>query len=132
MAEPKAGVISASLIILILVATVVGAVVALVLKDMVEPRVMAILAGLVAAILASIARYKLIFRSAGAGSDETRVPGVLIVNVAIASIAGSLAAHDVSTYAGVMEPAVVGGLAGLFSAILMAMLMITFHSNARL
>ena len=132
MTEPRAGVISASLIILILVAAVVGAVVALVLNEMVGPRLLAIVSGLVAAIVASIARYRLVFRSAGAGHDESRIPGVLLVNVAIASVAGSLAAHDVATYADVLEPVVMGALAGLFSAILMALLMITFHSNANL
>lgn len=130
MTEPRPGVISASLIILILVAAAVGAVVALVLNEMVGPRLLAILSGLVGAIVASIARYRLVFRGAGAGHDEARIPGVLLVNVAIASIAGSLAAHDVATYANVLEPVVMGGLAGLFSAILMALLMITFHSNA--
>lgn len=32
------------------------------------------------------------------------------MNVAIASIAGSLAAHDITTYADLMQPAVVGGV----------------------
>lgn len=125
------GVISASLIILILVATVVGCVVALLLNGMVGSRILAVLSGLIAAVAASIARYRLVYGNAGEGQDEKGIPGVLIVNVAIASIAGSLAAHDVTINAGVPEPAILGGLAGLFSAILMALLMITFHANVR-
>ena len=55
---------------------------------------------------------------------------MLIVNAAIASIAGSLAAHDLMGFVGAQtSPALLGALAGLLSAVLMALLMITYHSN---
>ncbi|HEY4265234.1 MAG TPA: hypothetical protein VGM72_07950 [Micropepsaceae bacterium] len=66
----------------------------------------------------------------GKGKDESKVPMVLVVNAAIASIAGSLAAHDLMGFVGAeTSPALLGLLAGLLSAVLMAMLMITYHTH---
>jgi ABC-type uncharacterized transport system permease subunit len=56
---------------------------------------------------------------------------VLVVNAAIASIAGSLAAHDLAgIIADPPSSVIIGAFAGLLSAVLMAMLMITYHTNA--
>lgn len=133
MATPGGGggVISASIIVLILVAAAIGAIVGLVLEGVLPQgnRVLAIVAGFIAVIVASIARYKVVFLGAGQGVDETRVPMVLVVNAAIASIAGSLAAHDLWGFGGLSGAGVLGALAGLLSAVLMAMLMITYHTN---
>lgn len=131
MPARESGVISASIIILVLVATAIGAIVALVFEGLLPPgnRLLAVLSGFVAVVVASIARYKLIFFGAGKGADESRVPMVLLVNAAIASIAGSLAAHDLWGFGGLSGPGVLGALAGLLSAVLMAMLMITYHTN---
>ena len=87
MSAPQ-GIISASIIILILVAAAIGAIAGLLL-DGIAPgsRTLAIAAGFIATVLASIARYKVVFLGAGAGFDESRVPTVLVVNAAIASIA---------------------------------------------
>lgn len=133
MATPGGGggIISASIIVLILVAAAIGAIVGLGLGgvDGLGSRTIAIAAGFIATIVASIARYKVVFLGAGAGSDESRVPMVLVVNAAIASIAGSLAAHDLYSVVGVTGYGMLGALAGLLSAVLMAMLMITYHAN---
>ncbi|MFT3732365.1 MAG: hypothetical protein QM780_13265 [Hyphomicrobium sp.] len=126
----KSGTISASLLVLILVAMAIGALVGLVLSGTdLSSRAIAIIAGLAATVIASLARYKIIFLGAGVGADDTRVPGLVVTYSAIASIAGSLAAHDL--YADVIGqmPVLLGALAGLFSAIIMAMLMITYHTN---
>lgn len=126
----KPGTISASLIIVIFVATAIGALIGLVLSGTeLSSRTIAIIAGLVATTVASIIRYKVIFLGAGFGADDTRVPGLVVTYSAIASIAGSLAAHDL--YGDVLGqmPVLLGALAGLFSAIIMAMLMITYHTN---
>ena len=131
MAAPRGGAISMSIIILVLIATAIGAIVGLVL-DGVTPgtRSLAIVAGLVATVLASIARYKLVFLGAGKGVDESKVPGVLVVNAAIASIAGSLAAHDLAgLIADPPSSVIIGTFAGLLSAVLMALLMITYHAS---
>lgn len=133
MATPGGGggIISASIIVLILVAAAIGAIVGLGLGGIegLGSRTIAIAAGFVAVIVASIARYKVVFLGAGQGADESRIPMVLVVNAAIASIAGSLAAHDLYAIVGVTGFGMLGALAGLLSAVLMAMLMITYHTN---
>ncbi len=130
-AAHNSGAVSASLIVLILVAAAIGAMVAIMFQTLLPEgnRLLALLAGFVAVVIASIARYKLVFLGAGAGADESKVPAVLVVNAAIASIAGSLAAHDIWNLGGSSGIGLLGALAGLFSAILMAMLMITYHTN---
>ena len=132
MAAARGGVISMSIIILVLIATAIGALVGLAL-DGVTPgtRSLAIAAGFIATVVASIARYKLVFLGAGIGTDERKVPGVLVVNAAIASIAGSLAAHDLTGL--ISDPpssVLIGTFAGLLSAVLMAVLMMTDHTNS--
>jgi hypothetical protein len=133
MAEKSPGSVSASLIILIIVAAVIGAVVALILQGAgLSTRAIAIISGFIATIVASIARYKILFLGAGRGPDDSRIPSVVVTYAAIASIAGSLAGHDLYRYmheeVGI---AFLGALAGLLSAILMAMLMITYHMNSQ-
>lgn len=127
----RGGVISTSIIILVLIATAIGAVVGLVLDGVLPgTRSLAIIAGLVATVLASIARFKIVFLGAGLGVDERKVPSVLVVNTAIASIAGSLAAHDLAgLIADPPSSVIVGTFAGLLSAVLMALLMITHHAS---
>jgi hypothetical protein len=133
MATPGGGggIISASIIVLIIVAAAIGAMTALVLNGVLPEgnRLLAIVSGFIAVLVASIARYKVVFLGAGQGVDESRIPMVLVVNAAIASIAGSLAAHDLWGFNGLTAPGLLGALAGLLSAVLMAMLMITYHTN---
>ncbi|MGQ0671924.1 MAG: hypothetical protein ACT4N2_03460 [Hyphomicrobium sp.] len=132
MASTPSGAVSASLVILILVAAAIGAVVALMLQDTgLSTRAIAVIAGFVATIAASIARYKVIFLGAGKGPDESRIPNVVVIYAAIASMAGSLAAHDLNGVSGMSSTVFLGALAGLLSAVLMAMLMITYHTNPR-
>jgi len=133
MAEKSPGSVSASLIIVIIVAAAIGAVIALILQGAgLSTRAIAIISGFIATIIASIARYKILFLGAGKGPDDSRIPSVVVTYAAIASIAGSLAAHELFCY---MHEDVgigfLGALAGLLSAILMAMLMITYHMNSQ-
>jgi len=133
MAEKSPGSVSASLIIVIIVAAAIGAVIALILQGAgLSTRAIAIISGFIATIIASIARCKILFLGAGKGPDDSRIPSVVVTYAAIASIAGSLAAHDLFRY---MHEDVgigfLGALAGLLSAILMAMLMITYHMNSQ-
>lgn len=127
----RSGTTSMSIIIVVLIATAVGALVGVALDGVLPgSRSLAVIAGLVATVIASIARYKLVFLGAGKGVDESKVPMVLLVNAAIASIAGSLASHDlVGLIASPPSSALVGAFAGLLSAVLMALLMITYHNN---
>jgi hypothetical protein len=127
----RSGVISMSIVILVLIATAIGAITGLVLDGMLlGTRQLAVASGFIATVIASIARYKLVFLGAGAGADDRKVPMVLLVNAAIASIAGSLAAHDIAgLIADPPSSVIIGTFAGLLSAVLMAMLMITYHAN---
>jgi hypothetical protein len=130
MAPRPSGSISASLIILIIVAAVIGAIVAVILENtQLESRWIAVIAGFVATIIASVARYRIVFLGAGSGPDESRIPTVVVTYAAIASLAGSLAAHDIYRDDVSIGVVFLGALAGLFSALLMAMLMITYHAN---
>jgi hypothetical protein len=127
----RSGVISMSIVILVLIATAIGAITGLVLDGMLlGTRQLAVASGFIATVIASIARYKLVFLGAGVGADDRKVPMVLLVNAAIASIAGSLAAHDIAgLIADPPSSVIIGTFAGLLSAVLMAMLMITYHAN---
>ena len=130
VSDDPEGVVSASLVVVTVVAVVIGAVMGLLLGEFFPPgsRLIAIPAGFIATVVAGIARYK--FVALGARVDRARIPVVLVVNAAIASIAGSLAAHDLMGFVGVeTSPGLLGALAGLLSAVLTALLMITYHTN---
>src|SRR5262249_3720001 len=96
------GVISASLVVLALVAIVIGAIVGIVLGTLLPSgsRLIALPAGFIATVVASVARYKLVGWAAPARINEARIPIVLVVNAAIASVAGSLTAHDLMGFVG--------------------------------
>lgn len=133
VASRTPGIISASLIIVILVGAAVGALVALFLQGAgLGPRTVALISGFIAVLVATVVRYKLIVRGAGVGPDESRIPGLIVTYAAVASIAGSLAAHDLYGFlAADLGAILLGALAGLLSAILMGMLMVTYHTNSQ-
>jgi len=121
---------SASLLIVLIVGTVVGALTGLIVGGSLEALYLAILAGFLGTTIGAVVRNLIISRGAGMGPDESRTPLLVIVYAAIASLAGSGAAVEVarlSELAG--SPVWIGTLAGLFSSILLAMLMITYHTN---
>lgn len=90
-----------------------------------------ILAGLLGTIIAAFARNMTMVRGPGVGPDDSRTPLLVIVYSAIASLAGSSTAIEVARLSGVSAPAWLGTLAGLFSSILLAMLMITCHTDPK-
>jgi hypothetical protein len=83
------------------------------------------LAGFIATVVASIVRYRLVGLGARRRVDEAKVPTVLIVSTAVASIAGSLAAHDLMGSVG--ADTLLGAFAGLLRTVLVALLMITYR-----
>jgi hypothetical protein len=125
------GAVSASLIIVILVAAAVGAVTGGLLDQMgVDRTLLAIIAGFVAIIAAGIARHVLIRRVWGVGPDVTAIPAVILVFALVSSLAGSLAGHELlddyhEFYSGIW----VGTLAGLLSSLIMSMLVFTYYMN---
>ncbi|HEX7532977.1 MAG TPA: hypothetical protein VF340_07050 [Methyloceanibacter sp.] len=121
---------SANLLIVLLVGTVVGALVGLGLGGFFANLwYLAIVAGFVATIVGGLVRDFVVRRGGGLGPDSSRMPTQVLVYSAVASLAGSSAAMEVAQQSGVAAPAWIGTLAGLFSAILMAMLMITYYTN---
>ncbi len=120
---------SANLLIVLIVGTVVGALTGLGLGSFFGNQLyLAILAGFLGTIIGGLARNFIMARQSGAGSDS-RTPMLVIVYAAIASLAGSSAAMEVAQQSEVSASVWIGTLAGLFSAILMALLMITYHTH---
>lgn len=120
---------SASLLIVLAVGTVVGALTGLMVGGSLEALYLAILAGFLGTTIGAVVRNLIISRGAGMGPDESRTPVLVIVYAAVASLAGSSAAVEVARLSDFASPVWIGTLAGLFSSILLAMLMITYHTN---
>lgn len=121
---------SASLLIVLLVGTAVGAVTGLGVGTALGGLSLAVLAGFLGIIVGVVVRNLIVARGAGVGPDDSRTPLLVIVFGVVASLAASAAALELakrSDLAG--SPVWIGTLAGLFAAILMAMLMVTYHTN---
>jgi len=131
------GATSASLIIVILIGAAVGAAACGLLEGVVADKaLLAIIAGFAATAVAGIIRNALIHGVSGAGPDTFKIPGVVLTFAVIASLAGSLSAHEGiddydSIYMGAYSGIWLGTMAGIFSCILMSMLMITFYLHPR-
>ena len=126
------GVTSASLIIIILVAAAVGAAVGGMLGPNFDPPVLAVISGLIATVVAVLVRNELINRLSGVGPNDSKIPMVVAVFAVVASLAGSLAGKEIlDDVAGNYSPVWVGTVAGIASALLMSMLMITYHMEVR-
>jgi uncharacterized membrane protein YfcA len=120
---------SASLLVVLLVGTVVGAMTGLFVGDAMNPDFLAILAGFLGAIISALVRNFLLVRVTGVGPDDSRTPGTVILFAAVASLAAGLGAKEVADFSEVSSAIWIGTLAGLFSAILLAMLMIVYHTH---
>ena len=120
---------SASLLIVILVGLVVGALTGMVLGGGIGGTVLAIVAGFLACLAAIAARYFIVKRGIGVGRDDSQTPSLVIFYALVASLAGSLAAKEVADCAELAAPGGIGALAGIFSSVLLAMLLIIYHTR---
>ena len=120
---------SASLLIVLIIGIVVGALTGLSLGGSVGELPLTIIAGVLGTIIAAAVRNLILVRGPGVGPDDSRTPLLVIGYSAIASLAGSSTAIEVARLSEVSAPAWLGALAGLFSSILLAMLMITYHTD---
>lgn len=120
---------TASVLIVMIVATAVGGLIGMVLGGSLNVFLLAIAAGFLGVIAAAIARNYVLVSVARSGPDDSGIPGVVIVFSAVASIAGSLAAEEISDEILQFPPALLGAFAGLLSSVLMVMLMVTYHMN---
>ena len=119
---------SANLLIVILVGAVVGALVGLALSGTLTGFYLAVVAGFLATMIAGVARNE-IMKRAGAGPDDSKIPNLVLVYSAVASLGGSSLADEIARISGIASGIWLGLLAGLFSCILLAMLMITYYMN---
>ena len=121
---------SANLLIVILVGTVVGALTGLGLADFFSNQwYLAIVAGFFGTIVAAVLRDFVVRRGGALGPDSSRIPTLVLMYALIASLAGSSAATEVAQQSELASPVWLGTLAGLFSTILMSMLMITYFTH---
>jgi hypothetical protein len=120
---------TASVLIVMIVATVVGGLIGMVLGGSLNVFVLAITAGFLGVIAAAIVRNYILVRVAQSGPDDSGIPAIIVVFSLVASVAGSLAAEEISDELLQFPPALLGAFAGLLSSVLMVMLMVTYHMN---
>ena len=104
---------SASLLIVLIIGIIVGALTGLALGGSVGELPLTIIAGLLGTIIAAVVRNMIMVRGPGVGPDDSRTPLLVIVYSAIASLAGSSTAIEVARLSEVAAPAWLGALAGL-------------------
>lgn len=120
---------SASLLIVIVVGMIVGGLTGLALGGTLSGLALAIVAGFVSVLFGAVARNVVVARGAGAGPDTLRTPALVIFYGLVASLGGSGLGVEIAQLSGQSTATFIGALAGLFSAILMALLMITYHTR---
>ncbi|MGE3877363.1 MAG: hypothetical protein AB7F74_30760 [Parvibaculaceae bacterium] len=114
--------------IVVLVGAVVGALTGLALGGTLSGFYLAVVAGFLGTVVAGVARNEIMKRS-GSGPDDSKIPNLVLVYSAVASLGGSSLADELVRLGGIDSPIWLGTLAGLFSCILLAMLMITYYMN---
>jgi hypothetical protein len=121
---------SASLLIVLIVGTAVGALTGLAIGTSLGGLSVAILAGFLGTTAGAIVRNFIIARGAGVGPDDSRTPLLVIIYAVIASLAASAAAVELAQRSDLGDSQIwIGTLAGLIAAILMSMLLITYHTK---
>jgi hypothetical protein len=127
------GITSASLLVIVLVATAFGALTGVVLEGAVGPVALAILAGLIGTVTSGIVRNTFLVSAwDAAGVEDVGTPGVVVAYAAVASLAGSLSSVQLMSATAAPDwPVLTGALAGLLSAGLMGLLIVTYRMPPR-
>ena len=121
---------SASLLIVLIVGTAVGALTGLAIGTSLGGLSVAVLAGFLGTVAGAVVRNFVISRGVGKGPDDSKTPMLVIVYAAIASLAASAGALELAQRSDLGDSRIwIGTLAGLFAAIVMAMLMIAYHTK---
>jgi hypothetical protein len=122
---------SASLLIVLMVGTAVGALTGLAAGGFsLGALTVALLAGFLGTTLGAIVRDFIIARGAGVGPSDSRTPMLVVIYAVIASLAASAAAVELAQRSDLGDSRIwVGTLSGLIAAILMSMLLITYHTK---
>lgn len=122
------GLTTASLLVVFLVSTGVGAFTGLALGGSVDPLLLAIIAGFAGTVIAGVVRNTVLVHTWGvAGIRDVGTPIVVIVYAAVASLAGSLSAYHLAGLAAVVGPVLVGALAGVLASALFGLLIVTYR-----
>jgi hypothetical protein len=129
--SPVSGVTTASLVTVTVVATLVGGVTGLFLSGKLDPLLVTIIAGLASTLLAGAVRNYLLTKVwDAAGVHDSGTPPLVVAYAAIASLAGSGAAYELTNQLtgdnSSLYPGVTGMLAGAISAGLLGLLMVTY------
>jgi hypothetical protein len=122
---------SASLLIVLMVGTAVGALTGLAAGGFsLGALTVALLAGFLGTTIGAAVRNFILARSAGIGPDDSRTPLLVVIYAVIASLAASAAAVELAQRSDLGDSRIwVGTLSGLIAAILMSMLLITYHTK---
>jgi len=122
------GLTTASLLVVFLVSTGVGAFVGLALGGAVGAVLLAIVAGFAGTVIAGVVRNTLLVSAWGvAGIRDVGTPVVVVVYAAVASLAGSLSAYHLAEYAAAIDPVFIGALAGALASALFGLLIVTYR-----
>jgi len=126
--------ISTGIVLAVVTGGAAGAVTGLALDGIVTDRVLlAVTAAIVAVVAATVVRHFTIFasiRGAGPGPGTTLIPGVVLLNAVVASLAGGLAGYGLTL--GVLggAPSVwIGFLSGVIGSVSIELLMIGYRST---
>jgi hypothetical protein len=123
-----AGITTASLLVVMFVGTIIGALVGMFLGNSIPPGPwLAILAGLAGTVLGAVVRNFLVDQGIAVGEYEAALPTPILIFAAVASVVGSLAGLEVALLIGESFPLWIGALAGLLSSILTSLLVIAYH-----
>lgn len=126
------GVTTASLLVIILVSTVVGAVAGLALSEWLSVTLVAIIAGFLGTMGAAWLRNTLLVQVWEAkGVEDTGTPIAVVIYAAVASLAGSLAVDRVGLFAGAVPGVVTGAFAGLVASALFVLLVVAYRMNPK-
>jgi hypothetical protein len=121
--------ISASILIVLLIAVFAGGLLGTVLSALgVNGWPLALCSGLGATILASVARFKIMYVGRGFGGNESEMLPAMLGFAVVSAVAGGLAAHLLLTpEPGRYGHTVIGALSGLLSGMFMVCIMVLYH-----
>jgi hypothetical protein len=121
-------IVTGALLIAIIVGAAVGAVSAQILSPfLTNGAVLAIVCGFVGVVGASLARNALLHTASRVGGGHLPIPSVIILMGMVSSVAGSLSAYYLTMIRGHGGFAwEIGAVAGLFSSLLMGLLIIAY------
>jgi hypothetical protein len=112
-----------SIVVGILVGAVTGQLLALGISN---GTLLALASGVVSVLVVSVATNAFVFGHIGFGKDDVSLPPTLVLSALVASAAGSLSGYYIVLMTGQAYSWGIGAAAGLFSSILMTLLVLAY------